>query len=302
MKETEELQRTSDVEAELIEETSTFTVRKKKTWKVFLTIAASVLLVVGVLFGWIYSNSNKVELDENGKIDIYTIKGAEKDVKKILDGGEVSEILVEPCPKEEYIAKLKKSIETSEEAVVYGTAKNIKMVTIKDRVRFSKMKWEHFEDGSSIQKEQRYKYPVVWWIVTFDIDVIDDMGTLDGRGSVHVVLASRYATGDTNGDSNFRLKHPMDIKEMLEKIQENPTGVFRLRNFTVEQEKGLDESGIPSNGNLWEIRGKTYRAVEFADYFVKVRYDCDGEKFRYNHSSDYLYTVYLDELRVQKEE
>lgn len=301
MKETEELQRTNDVETELIEEASAFTVKRKKTWKVFLTIAASVLLVVGVLFGWLYSNSNKVELDENGKIDIYSIKG-----EKIKDQVPESYNLVwseedEPALPEEYVAWMKEEIEKSNEAVVYGTAKNIKTITLEDHVHFSRKVRHHFLDGTSTIIEKEYDYPVVWWIVTFDIDVIDDLGILDGEKTVHAVMATRYATaiGSTNDDPYFKLHCPTEMKEILEKMKSNPTGAFLLMNLTEMEDERLDDSW-EYVGNIWEINGEEYRADEFADYFFRVRYDCDGEKFQY--ASSELFTIYLDELRIQKEE
>lgn len=47
----------------------------------------------------------------------------------------------------------------------------------------------------------------------------------------------------------------------------------------------------------WKIKGREYRAVDFADYFVNTRYDCNGESYRYENTYDIL----LDELRVKKE-
>lgn len=295
MKEAEVLQRINDVDAELIEEADSFTVTKKKIWKVFLPVAASFLLIVGALSGWLSYNSNKVELDVNGKIDIYSLKRAQ-----VIDEVPETEwsffVEWDVYPREEYVARVKKQIDASEVAVVYGTAKNIKMVTVEDRAHYTRMIWEHHEDGTSTQKEKEFDYPVAWVIVTFDIDVIDDLGTLDGRETVHVVMASRYETDDTNADGFFRLHNPGDIKEMLGKIQANPTGLFMLRNLTVEQEEGLDDTRF-SRGNVWRINGKEYRATDFADYFVNARYDCDGNRYHYAGA----YDVLLDALRKQEE-
>lgn len=291
MKEAEVLQRITDLDAELIEEANIFSVTKRKTWKRILTLAASFLLIVGTLSGWHYYISNKVELDENGKIDIYSIYKAEaieevsETERSITETGDV-------YPKEEYISRLKEQIDASETVVVYGTVRNIKMVAVEDHVRFTRPIWKHFEDGTSIQKERKYDYPVAWVIVTFDIDVIDDLGTLDGRETVHVVMASRYATEDTNGDSNYRLHCPRNLNEMLEEMREKPTGLFMLRNLSVEEEKRLDESWNPY-GNIWEMKGKEYHAIEFADYYVNARYDCDGESYHFAGA----YDVMLDELR-----
>lgn len=297
MKEADVLQRITDVDAELIEEASTFTVGKKQVWKVLLPVAASLLLIAGAFSGW-YSYSNKVELDENGKIDICSMKRAQ-----VHDA--VPEEMAEPewrffreadvYPREEYIARIKEEINASELAVVYGTVKNIKMVTVDDRAKYTRTIWEHHEDGTSTPKEKKCNYPVTWVLVTFDIEIIDDLGTLDGRKSVHVVMASRYEIGETIADGYYRLHDPWNIKEMLGKIRANPTGLFMLRNLTVEEEIELDSSRF-SQGNVWTIKGKEYRATEFADYYVNSRYDCDGESYHYAGA----YDVLLDALRKEE--
>ena len=293
-----------------MEEGSAFIKRKRRVPKAFLVVAVLALLIGGGCFGVFYYNSNKVELDKNGKIDIYSLRGA----KKILEASALSSDLRyvrnnntnirsvekgEPYPKEEYITMLKREIENSREAVVYGTVKNLKIVTLNDHVQCSRMVWEHYDDGSSIQKERKYDYPAVWWIATFDIDVIDDMGTLEGNDSVRVVMASRYATEDTGGDVEYKLNSPERLKEILMKIQENPVGVFRLRKFVVGEEIRLDDTGVSSNGNIWKIKGKEYWATEFADFYLGAWFECDGEKFRYA-SAEYC-TIYMDEIRVQEE-
>lgn len=294
MKEAEVLQRITDVDAELIEEASTFTVRKKKVWRMVLPIAASVLLIVGAISGWNYYNT-KVELDENGKLDIFSMKRAQVIDEVPETEWEITE-MADVYPREEYIARVKDQIDDLERAVVYGSVNNIKMVTMEDRAHYTKTYWEHHEDGTSTQKEKELEYPVAWVIVTFDIEIIDDLGTLDGRESVHVVMASRYETGDTITDGYFRLSNPGKIREMLEKMQANPAGLFMLQNLTAEQEEGIDESPF-TRGNIWEIKGKEYRATDFADYYVNARYECDGESYHYAGA----YDVLLDELRRQEE-
>ncbi len=295
MKEAEELKRITDVDMELIEEASNFSVTKKKIWKIFLPMVPSFLLIAGILSGWLYYNGNKVELDANGKIDIYSLKNVQvTDEVPETEWSFFEEADV--YPKEEYIARVKKQIQDSELAVVYGTVKNIKMVTVEDRARYTRMIWEHHEDGTSTPKEKKCDYPVMWVLVTLDIDVIDDLGTLDGKKMVHVVMASRFEIDDANADGYYRLHDPRNIKEMLEKIQENPTGLFMLRNLTVEEEEELDNSRF-SQGNIWKIKGKKYRATDFADYYVNVRYDCDGEIYHYAGA----YDVLLDALRVEEE-
>lgn len=295
MKEAEVLQRINDVDAELIEEASIFSVTKRKTWKRLLPLAASFLLIVGVLSGWLYYISNKAELDENGKIDIYSIKRAQV-IEEVPETEWSITEMGDVYPREEYIARMKARIDASELAVVYGTVKNIKMVAVEDRVRFTRPIWKHLEDGTSIQKKRKYNVPVAWVIVTFDIDVLDDLGTLDGRETVHVVMASRYATGDTNDGPHFKLHCPTDMKEMVEEMQRNPTGLFMLRNLSVEEEKRLDDSWNPY-GNIWKVKGKEYHAIEFADYYVNARYDCDGERYHFAGA----YDVMLEELRRQEE-
>ena len=288
-----------------MEDGSAFTRKKRKVPKVFLVVGVLVLLIGGVCFGVLFYCGNRVKLDANGKIDIYSLRGAQKildardlssDLRYIRNNNVISSSVEKdgPYPKEEYLLMLKREIENSREAIVYGTVKNIKIVTIKDYVHCSRMVWEHYEDGSSIQKERKYDYPAVWWIATFDIDVIDDMGTLDGSNSVRVVFASRYATEDTGGDVEYKLNPPERIKEELMKVQANPTGVFRLKGFAVGEEKRLDDTGFSSDGNIWEVKGKEYRATEFADFYLSARFECDGEKFRYASAEDY--TIYLDEI------
>lgn len=287
---------------------SAFIKRKRRVPKVFFVVGIFVLLIGGGCFGVFYYNSNKVGVDANGKIDIYSLKGA----KKVLDASdlkyerkeevssETQYVHGDPGSKEEILLWLKKGIETSQTAVVYGTAKNIKIVKIKDHVYFSRMERKYDGAGSGIQKKRKYDYPVEWWIATFDIEVIDDMGTLGGRDLVRVVMASRYATGDTGGDREYAIRSPEGMKEMLMILQANPTGVFELRKQAVGEEKKIDEEGFSSYGNIWEIKRKEYCTSEFADYYLDARYNCDGEKYQYDSSSDYC-TIYLDEIRVQEE-
>lgn len=283
-----------------MEEGNAFTRKKRSVPKVFLAVGVLALLIGGGCFGVFYYNRNKVELDTNGKIDIYSLRGASTraEIPELYNTFSASE--GEPCSREEYLPMLKREIESAHTAFVYGTAKNVKSITLEDHVQFKRKVQAHLEDGSSRIVEQEYDYPVMWWIVTFDIDVIDDLGTLDGRETVHVVMASRYATATGKGDDPFfKLHCPLDVKKVLADIERNPTGLFMLRNQVRQEDERLDDTWI-SNGNIWEIKGKEYHATEFADYFVGTKYDCDGVKYRYNSSSDY-YTIYLDEIRVQEE-
>lgn len=89
-------------------EAGTF-VPKKKKWKVFLPVAVSVLLISGAFSGIFYYNNNKVKLDSNGKIDIYSMKGAQiLDADKVLVTGWAAN--EEPADPEELISHLKKDI------------------------------------------------------------------------------------------------------------------------------------------------------------------------------------------------
>ena len=284
-----------------MEEGSAYTRKKRRVSKVFLVVGVLVLLIGGGCFGVFYYSINKVELDENGKIDICSLRGASTSVEIPEMYNTFSVLEGEPSSREEYLPWLKERIESSQAAFVYGTAKNVKSITLEDRVQFKRMVQTHLEDGSGKIVEQEYDYPVMWWIVTFDIDVIDDLGTLDGRETVHVVMASRYAIATGKGDDpTFKLHWPPDMKEMLDELKKNPTGLFTLRDQGQQEDERLDDTWI-SNGNIWEIKGKEYHATEFADYFVGTKYDCDGVKYQYDSSSDY-YTIYLDEIRVEKEE
>lgn len=285
MKEVEVLQRINGVAEDLIEEASTFTVIRKKMWKVYLATAASVLLIIGILYGGGYYFSNKVELDANGKIDIYSIKKA-KVIEEVLETSFSTSASCMPGPPEKYVAIHREWIEAGKESFVYGTVKNIKMIKLEDYVHDKGVSWVE-EDGTVIMEEE--EFPATWWIVTFDIDVIDDMQTLDGVETVHVVLACRYTTKSKFAPP-YIIYNPKEMEKMLTKIQSNPTGLFVLKDQTKE----------PENESIWEIKGKEYRAVDFADYFVEMRYDCDGEKFQYAYGDSF--TVYLDELRMQKEE
>lgn len=285
MKEVEVLQRINGVAEDLIEEASTFTVIRKKMWKVYLATAASVLLIIGILYGGGYYFSNKVELDANGKIDIYSIKKA-KVIEEVLETSFSTSASCMPGPPEKYVAIHREWIEAGKESFVYGTVKNIKMIKLEDYVHDKGVSWVE-EDGTVIMEEE--EFPATWWIVTFDIDVIDDMQTLDGVETVHVVLACRYTT-KAKFAFPYILSNPKEMEEMLTKIQSNPTGLFVLK----DQTRGSE------NESVWEIKGKEYKAVDFADYFVEMRYDCDGEKFQYAYGDSF--TVYLDELRMHKEE
>lgn len=254
MKEAEVLQMITDIDAALIEEASTFT-RKKKKWKVFLTVAASVLLIAGAFSG-IFYNNNKVKLDSNGKIDVYSMKGAQilNENGMPAAGCTVEE---EPLLPDKYIPLLKSWIKSGW-AVVYGTAKNIKAVTIEEVV-----------DNNNI----------VWNIVTFDIDIMDDLQTLDGRETIHVVSASLCENGCP----------AMELNTQMNEMLSNPEGLFILRNSTIESTFELR--------NSWKIKGKEYKVADFADYFAYRRYECDGESFRYGYGP-----VPLDDLRIQNEE
>lgn len=268
MKEAETLQRITDIDAALIEEAGTFAPKKKK-WKVLLPVAAFVLLIAGAFSGIFYYNNNKVRLDSNGKIDIYSLKGVQiLDADKMSVTGWAAD--EDPADIEEFIWHLKKDIIPEARnavmygtevttAVVYGTAKNIKAVTIEEIV-----------DNNSL----------VWNIVTFDIDIMDDLQTLGGRETVHVVSASLCENGYLVMELNARMN------EMLS----NPEGVFMLN--------GTNRESLFEIKNTWKIKGKEYKVSDFADYFVYRRYDCDGESFQY-----YEYDpVPLDDLRIENEE
>lgn len=300
---------------EPVENSGVFMRKKRRVPKVFLVVAVLVLLIGGGCFGLFYFNSiqyyinHKLQWEPNGKIDIFSLKGAEKvlDARNLKyerkeDTGSATWFVDEDIlSKEEYLLMLKREIENSREAVVYGTMKNLKIVTIKDHVRYSRMVWEHYGDGSNRQKEQSYDYPAEWWITTFDIDVVDDMGTLNGEKSVRVVMASRFATEDADGDRSYKINRPESMKEQLMKIQANPTGVFELRKYTDGEELRLDEDGGSSSANIWKIKGQEYYTTAFADYYFVSRYDCDGEKYKIGNSS-YGFTVDLNEIWVKKEE
>ena len=300
---------------EYMESERTYTGKKRRVLKVFLVVAALTLLIGGACFVVFYFNSNqyyishKLQWEPNGKIDIYSLKGAEKvldarDLKyeRKEDTGSVTWFADEDIlSKEEYLLMLKREIENSREAVVYGTVKNLKIVAIKDHVRYTRVNWTHYSAGPSIRKEQEMDYPAVWWIATFDIDVIDDMGTLNGGESVHVVMASRYATEDTDGGGTYSINPPENMKALLMKIQALPTGVFKLRKYDMGEEIRLDGDGGASSANIWKIKGQEYYTTAFADYYLTSRYDCDGEKYKVGNSS-YGFTVDLNEIRVKKEE
>lgn len=287
MKEAEVLQRINGVAEDLIEEASTFTVQKKKRWKVILPSAAAVLLILGTLSGLLYYNSNKVKLDEDGRIDIYSLKNAEMvkedDLETIANIGISSEA---PGPAEEYIALHRERIAAGEEAFVYGTAKNVKMIKIDSWQKISS-NWESVIGEDNVIMR--------WCIVTFDIDVIDvihnNLPALDKKETIHVVMASEHAVDGDYSFINFHLIQPVDLERRLKDIQNNPTGLFLLRNQTAESEMA----------NIWNINGKDYRGVDFADFFVAIKYDYDGgETFRYHKPTAYT-TVNLNEFRIKEE-
>ena len=145
MKEVKVLQRINGVADDLIEEASIFTVIRKKLWKVYLATAASVLLIVGILSGGVFYFSNKVELDANGKIDIYSIKKA-KVIEEVLETSFSTSASCMPGPPEEYVAMHREWIEAGKESFVYGTVKNIKMIKLEDYVHDKGVSWVE-EDG-----------------------------------------------------------------------------------------------------------------------------------------------------------
>lgn len=261
MKEIEALLMIADIDAALIEEASTFTPKKRKKWNIFLPVAASLLLIAGVFSCLLYYNKNKVKLDSNGKIDIYSMKGARIVEADRMPCAELSENS-DPYPQQVYVSRLKSIIESksSDTVIVYGTAKNVKVATVEEVV-----------DGCNI----------VWNIATFDIDIIDDFQMLDGKETIHVVAASQYV----NRCPNIAL-NTQDMEKMLS----NPEGLFILRNLAIKSDTDIEIR------NTWKIKGKKYKAEDFADYFVAVKHDCDGESFQY------FGDVSLNEIRVLSEE
>ena len=127
--------------------------------------------------------------------------------------------------------------------IVYGSAKNVKTVSI--------------TEGD-----------LIWYITTFEIDVIDAIKKVDESSTVKATSISCYE----KGEPNFIGSLSSNIK-----IDKNTTGLFILKS---------------SPADKYEINGEKYSVDQFASYYAMSQYDCDGKNFDY-----YGTEIELDALR-----
>lgn len=270
----EMLELLTDIEDKYVEEAATYSVKKRKLWKVVFPIAAAAILVMVALSTRLFVHDYAAKRGENGLIDIYSLKGAkpmeavpeiEKDLRKVS------------CPVhlENIIPSFKKCIENEGFHMVYGTAKNMKIATLED-------------------KEERevhvVKKPATWLLVTFDIEVIKAIPDMEKGETIHVAMVQIFET------ESFQKLPPYTVERqvlgILSDLQKNPTCMFWLNEKSeIARELDLYERSWRNNGQ-WIINGKRFAPGDFADYYLDSIWECDGEAFCYNG-----YNLNLDEIR-----
>ncbi|MBQ3196057.1 MAG: hypothetical protein IJB65_06280 [Clostridia bacterium] len=225
------------IDNNLIDFAESYKMRKRISYKTILSIAASFCLVMSIviIFATNFQNA-KYEYGEDGKINISSIPGAiqinTSNKVFLADNGNI-------YPPEEFIDVHKNNGST----IVYGSVKNVKTVSI--------------TDGD-----------LIWYITTFEIDVIDAIKKVDKSSTVKATSISCYE----KGNPNFIGSLSSNIK-----IDKNTTGLFLLKN---------------SPADKYEINGEKYSADQFASYYAMSQYDCDGKNFDY-----YGTTIEVDKLR-----
>lgn len=211
--------------------------RKRTNYKAILSIAASFCLVMSMVIIFAANLHNpKYELGEDGKINISSISGAMQintsDKVFLAGNGDI-------YPPEEFVNVQ----QNNGSIIVYGSVKNVKTVSI--------------TDGDSI-----------WYITTFEIDVIDAIKKVNESSTVKATSISCYE----KGKPNFIGSLSSEIK-----IDKNTTGLFFLKSAPADK---------------YEINGEKYSADQFASYYAMSQYDCDGKSFDY-----YGTTIEVEKLR-----
>lgn len=227
----------TNIDNNLIDFAESYKKRKRLVYKTILSIAASFCLVMGIVIAAsTIFHTPKYELGEDGKISILSIPGAiqvdTSDEVFLADNGDI-------YPPEEFVNVQK----NNGSIIVYGSVKNVKTVSI--------------TDGD-----------LIWYITTFEIDVIDAIKKADESSTVKATSISCYE----KGNPNFIGSLSSNIK-----IDKNTTGLFLLKS---------------SPAGKYEINGEKYSADQFASYYAMSQYDCDGKSFDY-----YGTTIEVDKLR-----
>lgn len=225
------------IDNNLIDFAESYKKRKRTNYKAILSIAASLCIVISIVIIFATNSHNpKYELGEDGKINISSIPGAMQintsDKVFLAGNGDI-------YSPEEFINVQKNNSST----IVYGSVKNVKTVSI--------------TDGD-----------LVWYITTFEIDVIDAIKNVDESSTVKATSISCYE----KGKPNFIASLSSEIK-----IDKNTTGLFLLKS---------------SPADKYEINGEKYSADQFASYYAMGQFDCDGKSFDY-----YGTTIEVEKLR-----
>jgi len=225
------------IDNNLIDFAESYKKRKRTNYKAILSIAASLCLVMSIVIIFATNSHNpKYELGEDGKINILSISGAMQintsDKVFLADNGDI-------YPPEEFVNVQK----NNGSIIVYGSAKNVKTVSI--------------TEGD-----------LIWYITTFEINVIDAIKKVDESSTVKATSISCYE----KGEPNFIGSLSSNIK-----IDKNTTGLFLLKS---------------SPADKYEINGEKYSVDQFASYYAMSQYDCDGKSFDY-----YGTTIEVEKLR-----
>ena len=206
--------------------------RRMRIKRVVGTAVACFALVIAVIIAFMSTigNNSQIIYNSYGKIDITSLSGAEiVDTDEdffVSSNGDIDS-------SDGWVSNIKKSSMT----VVYGTAKNIKTVKIED--------WKGH----------------IWYITTFEIDVIKEIKNCDGAKTITVASVSHFKGNLPVYDYGMS----SDIK-----IAKKKTGLFTLKK---------------NSDDIWRIGCKKYAASDLADYYVMGQYDCDGESVDYYGTS-----------------
>lgn len=228
MKNTDFFEAMNDIDNSILEKADNAVVKKEKrkgnVWLKLGAVAACFCLIIVSITIIPNLLEKPYDLGEDGKINIPSMNNATQiDISEKLFYGETGDIY----PPEEYV----KVFRNNNCPVIYGTAKNIKSVSITDD-------------------------KLVWYITTFEIEVLDAVKSVDESSTIKAVSISCYDE-DT----------PCFIGSLSSKINiaNKETGLFILKN----------------SADKIEINGTQYSVSDFADYYAMIQHDCNGEYFNY---------------------
>lgn len=232
------------IDDELIVFAESYRKKKKSNYKAVISIAASFCLLFGVVMAFVMKlNEKPYEFDEDGKINILSIPGALQidSREKVFFGNEAGADIYDP---DTFVNVFRNNSST----IVYGSIKNRKTISITD------------DD-------------LIWYITTFDIDVIDIVKNAQKSSTIKAMSISCY----DQGSACFIF---LGLLDSSVNIASDAAGLFFLKTASSE--------------NLqFEIDGEQYSAYDFADYYAMCEFDCDGESFDY-----YGTKIELDKLKV----